>query len=289
MPSPDGQFIDLPGRGIRLHYRDWGGKGPDLLLLHGLSSNSRIWDLTAPRLKLKYRVIALDLRGHGLSDVPESGYGFTDVNADVVAFLDAVGLDRVAIAGHSWGGTVALALAADHPDQVAGIVMVDGGIIEISRFSDWETAEKQMIPPDIPGVPVETFLGFARQWPHIRDLWTEELGEMVLSNFEIRDGKVYRRLDILRHMQIARAIYDSRPSELLPRVRCPVLAIVASTTPTNESEQRWHDYKNDGVEIVRQALPEAEILIMEDTIHDVPVQRPAELAAAILGFRDRLA
>lgn len=284
MPTVSGAFVDLPSRGIRLHYRDWGGPGEPILLLHGLSSNSRIWDLTAQLLSSSRRVIALDMRGHGLSDVPEDGYGFEETVADVIAFLDAIGLDSVAIAGHSWGANVALFLAARHPERAARIVLVDGGIIEISRFSDWETAEGQMVPPDIPGVPVQTFLGYAREWPHIRDLWSDDIGEMVLSNFEIRDGRVYRRLDIPRHMKIARAIYDYRPTELMPGVSCPVLVIVATMPATSESERRWQDFRSDGMTIVREQMPHAELHIMENSIHDVPVQRPVELAELIAAF-----
>jgi pimeloyl-ACP methyl ester carboxylesterase len=284
MPTASGTFVDLPSRGIRLHYRDWGGDGDPILLLHGLSSNSRIWDLPARTLASRRRVIALDLRGHGLSDVPDDGYGFEETVADVIAFLDVLGLDSVAIAGHSWGANVALCLAAGHPARATGVVLVDGGIIEPSRFSDWATAERQMTPPDIPGVPVDTFLGYARQWPHIKDLWSDEIGEMVLSNFEIRDGRVYRRLDIPRHMKIARAIYDYRPTELMKKVSCPVLVIVATMPATSESEQRWQDFRSDGIAIVREQMPHAQLHVMENSIHDLPVQRPAELAELIAAF-----
>jgi pimeloyl-ACP methyl ester carboxylesterase len=283
-----GSYVNLPDRELRLHYRDWGGEGPDLLLLHGLSSNSRIWDLTAPLLTSTYRVIALDLRGHGLSDVTEDGYDFPSVTADVALFLDNFGLARVAVAGHSWGATVALALAADHPDRVSGVALVDGGLVELARYSDWETAEKHMTPPDIPGVPVERFLGFARQWPHLKDNWTDDLGEMVLSNFEIREDRVYRRLDIPRHMLIARAIYDSRPSEMWGRIKCPLLAIVATMEPSNEAEERWQGYRQDGIDALTSSKPDAQILVMENTIHDVPVQRPRELADALNAFAAEL-
>lgn len=284
MPTAEAQFLDLPGRGVRVCYRDWGGEGQTLLLLHGLSSNSRIWDLTAPLMTTRFRVVALDLRGHGLSDVPEGGYGFDDVTADVIEFLELMSLERVSIAGHSWGANVALHVAVGHAERVSGVALVDGGVIEISSLSDWETAEKQMRPPDIPGVPVERFLGFSRQWPNIRDIWTEEIGEMVLSNFEIRDEKVYRRLDIPRHMQIAKAIYDSHPTELLPQVSCPVLVLVARNSPSSEAERRWDAYRNDGIAFVEASVPQAELIVMEDTIHDVPVQRPRELADALTSF-----
>jgi pimeloyl-ACP methyl ester carboxylesterase len=78
-------------RGITLHCLDWHGEGTEVLLLHGLSSSARIWDLTAPLLVPQFRVLAADQRSHGLSDRPDEGYGFDDTAADVIALIDALG------------------------------------------------------------------------------------------------------------------------------------------------------------------------------------------------------
>ena len=76
----------VPGHGVRLHARDWGGSGQPVLLLHGLASNARIWDGVAPRLVgAGLRVVALDLRGHGASDQPGSGYDVASVGRDLAA------------------------------------------------------------------------------------------------------------------------------------------------------------------------------------------------------------
>lgn len=282
MPTVEGTFVELPGRGLRLHYRDWGGDGPPLILLHGLSSGSRIWDFTAPLLAQRFRVIALDQRSHGLSDAPDDGYGFDDVTADLAAFIEALGLEPPALAGHSWGASVALAYAVAHPARA--VVLIDGGVIELSSRGTWEDAEARMRPPDIDGTPVETFLGFMKRWPNLQDMWKEDLPDMVLSYFEARDDKVYRRLSIPNHMKIARAIFDLKPSELLPEIACPLMIISCHQEPKNELEQSWLDVRLEGIEAARRLVPGARILIMEDTIHDVPIQRPAELAAAISDF-----
>ena len=71
-----------------------------------------------------------------------------------------------------------------------------------------------MRPPEIDGVPVETFLGYVKKWPEVADIWSDQLREMILSNLEVRDGKVYRRLPIPDHMKIAREIWHQQPSEL---------------------------------------------------------------------------
>jgi pimeloyl-ACP methyl ester carboxylesterase len=279
VPTVEPRFLDLPG--VRLAYRHWGGEGPPVVLLHGLASNSRIWDWTAPLLADASAVVALDQRGHGLSDRP-GYYGFDAVTQDLLSAIHALGLDRPVIAGHSWGGSVALAFATEHPDNPRAIVMVDGGFMELSSHTTWDQAEKQMLPPEIDGAPVDRFVEAIRRWPDVGDFWTDELGEMILSNLEVRDGKIYRRLPIPDHMQIARAIYDFPTGERLSSLKVPALAISCERESAGSSD--WAEFRRRGIERLQQAAPGVEIVVMQDTIHDVPLQRPAELAALIARF-----
>lgn len=283
--APRDDYAVLAGRGLRLHYRDWGGEGPPLLLLHGLSSSCRIWDLTAPHLTGRFRVIALDQRSHGRSDQPDDGYGFDDVTADLAAFIETLGLDTPAIVGHSWGASVALAYAAANPDAVRSIVLVDGGVVDLSQQGTWKQAEVRMRPPEIDGTPVETFVAFMRRWPHLKDLWSDQLREMVLANFDIReDGTIARRLTIENHMKIARAIFELRPADLLGSLTCPLMVISCQQEPTNDEARRWQKLRQDGLETLSRVAPDARVVVMEDTIHDVPIQRPEELAKRISEF-----
>jgi pimeloyl-ACP methyl ester carboxylesterase len=289
MATPRDTYSELPGRGLRLHCLDWGGDGTPIVLLHGLSSSARIWDLTAPRLVPRFRVIAADQRSHGQSDRPDDGYGFDDTTADIAALIAKLGLQRPVVVGHSWGANVALQLAADYPDAARGIVLVDGGFIERSGDSTWEQAEADMRPPDIDGTPVERFLGFMRNWPNLKGIYSQQIEQMVLSNFDVRDGKIYRPLSIPNHMKIARAIYEQKPSELLPRVALPVLIVPAMREPGGEAERRWQEYREQGLAAIRRVRPDIRVQPMLDSIHDVPVQRPAELAEVIAGFVEELA
>ncbi len=253
------------------------------MLLHGLSSNARIWDLTAPLLAERFRVVAVDQRGHGLSDKP-STYSSAEVVGDLSGLLDQLQFERSVVVGHSWGASVALQFAAEHPVRATAIALVDGGIIDVGARMSWEEAEKVMRPPEIDGVPLERFLGFARQWPDMAKLWNDQVQEMVLSNFEVRDGKIYRRLTIENHMKILRGMYDQKTSQMLGDVECPVLAIVARKEPANEPAQRWAEWRREGVNNAEKRMRNGHVMWMDDTIHDVPVQRPGELADAISSF-----
>ncbi len=100
-------------RHLRLAMRDWNGvesDRPPLVLVHGLASNARIWDLVAPYLQARFRVVAIDQRGHGQSDKPDDGYDYDTVSDDLVAAVAALGFRRPVIIGHSWGAGVALHL-----------------------------------------------------------------------------------------------------------------------------------------------------------------------------------
>jgi pimeloyl-ACP methyl ester carboxylesterase len=279
---------NLPERDVTLRYRDWGGEGAPIVLLHGLSSSLRIWDWVAPILVNRFRVVAVDQRGHGLSTKPADGYSFDEVTGDLAAFVKLLGLQGPVIVGHSWGGNVAAQFGVNYPGLTRGLVLVDGGFIERSKDATWEQAELEMRPPDIDGTPVERFKQFMRNWPHLKDIWSEELSEMVLYNFEVRDGRIYRRLSIPNHMKIARAIFGQRPSEILSEVRCPVLVVPALREPASEEERRWQEYRLRAIAAIKQALPAVTVHEMPDTIHDVPIQRPRELAGVIAEFAGNL-
>ena len=112
--------------GIRLHYLDHGGEGPVLVLAPGLTANAHSFDgLMRAGLGSAARVLALDLRGRGESDQPVSGYAMEDHGRDVLELLDALGLERVVMGGHSFGGLLTYWLAANHPDRIDRCVVLD--------------------------------------------------------------------------------------------------------------------------------------------------------------------
>ncbi len=97
---------------VSLSVREWPGNGQPFLLVHGLSSNARLWDEVAARLSAAgHPVTAVDLRSHGDSDAPPHGYDTATAAAD----LAALGIPGAIVAGQSWGGNVAVEFAAKHP------------------------------------------------------------------------------------------------------------------------------------------------------------------------------
>jgi pimeloyl-ACP methyl ester carboxylesterase len=266
---------------LNFHLLDWGGHGERLVCLHGLASQAHMFDLVAPLLSDSFHVIAIDQRGHGLSDKPDSGYDWATVSSDLDAMLDALKIDRAVLAGHSWGGNVALQYAVDQPDRVRGLALIDGGFLQIGDRLDWPTVEKFLEPPDLIGTPVNEFRAGMKLW--MGAAWSPEAEAITLQNFEVRaDGAIAPRMRKSNHMQVVRAIWEHRPSDLWAQVQCPVLMIPAvASEPHDERTRDTLENKRRNIALAEQGLKRSQTIWMTDTIHDVPLQRPAELADAI--------
>jgi len=125
---------------VKLNYLQFGG-GEHLVLIHGLGANLSFWYFGAARLLARNRSLLMyDLRGHGRSSMPEQGYGLHQMVRDLVELLDFLAIERADIAGHSFGGRVAIALAALHPGRVRNLVIADTQLRALQppvRLAEW--------------------------------------------------------------------------------------------------------------------------------------------------------
>jgi pimeloyl-ACP methyl ester carboxylesterase len=110
--------------GPNIHVLDWGGRGPPTVLLHGGSLTARTWDYVAIALRGDFRLVALDMRGHGASDWADD-YSIQSFASDVMAVIDGLAIERTHFVGMSLGGIVACEFALNHPDRTESLVMVD--------------------------------------------------------------------------------------------------------------------------------------------------------------------
>ncbi|MQF65615.1 alpha/beta hydrolase [SAR202 cluster bacterium AC-647-P02_OGT_505m] len=269
---------------LELSYRNWAPEGRQILMLHGLASNARIWDLLAPILAKNFSVIAVDQRGHGKSDRPDTGYDFDTVTNDVVGFINALKLKNPIVVGHSWGGSVALCLATQRPDLISGLCFVDGGLIEISRTpgNSLEKALVSMAPPLWEGVSASDVRERLkrRDWGEQDDTSTSaNLEEIVMANLETHpDGSINARLSRKNHLEVVKAFWNHKPSKLFEHIRCPTLILSARMGSENTDRQVL---KNELLNEAAQKIAINKSMWLENSIHDVPIQRP-ELLASIL-------
>lgn len=266
-------------RGLKLHVRQWPGEGVTFVLLHGLASNCLTWGAVARRLNAAgHPVVAVDQRGHGLSDKPESGYGFDEVAADLHELLGALALPgRPIVAGQSWGGNVVLELAACYPGVARGLVLVDGGFLEPSARpgATWERISVELKPPTLAGTPRVDLAARLRQY---HPDWTEEGIEATLGNFEtMPDGTVRPWLTLERHMAILRAMWDHHPPQLYGTVSEPVLI-----APAGGGAPAFFEQKRTSVRQAEAGLSHCRVRWFPSTDHDIHVHRPEELADVML-------
>jgi len=121
------KMIKAKGDGVSIQLAVWQGKGKEILCVHGLTANCRCWDVLASSLSPRHKVIAMDLRGRGLSDGPPSGYSVENHCRDILALMDDQGLERPVLMGHSLGAFISLVFAAKYSQRVDRLILVDGG------------------------------------------------------------------------------------------------------------------------------------------------------------------
>src|SRR5215204_4234671 len=194
-------MVALPD-GTSLAVRSREGDRRPVLLVHGLASNALLWRGVAETLAARgHPVAAVDLRGHGRSDSPTTGYTTEQAARDVTALATAMGwqASRPVVVGQSWGANVAIRSAAES-SLWGGVMCADGGWIHLQpRFPTFDECWDALKPPSFgaatPDEGLTRIEGFVRGWPpHSVDA--------VVGNLEVVDGRVRNRLSLEHHRSI---------------------------------------------------------------------------------------
>ena len=276
--SAASRYVDLPS-GVRMHYRDEGqANGPTLLLIHGFSASLHTWEPWVQRLGDEYRVITLDLPGHGLTRAP-AGY-----QASIEAFRDAVqefartqNLTHFALAGSSMGGNVAWEYALAFPDEVDALILVGA--------SGW--------PEDRAGLeqdpPIFKLLRNPVLGPLLRDLDNTQLArnglEASFYDASLVDDEMVDRYvqmarapghrDILLQITLGFRERNHASAERLAALHVPVLILHGDTdrlVPPAHGQQ-FHD-----------AIAGTRLIVFENTGHIPQEERADDSASAVREF-----
>jgi pimeloyl-ACP methyl ester carboxylesterase len=140
----------LTANGLNFHYQQ-AGSGADVVLIHGVTGDLSIWFLCEAMavLSRSFRVTAYDLRGHGYSDVPRSGYTSADQAGDALAIMDALNIERASLLGHSFGGVIAMHAAVLDPGRIDALVLSDPSfpalrhLENLSRWGHWQNFREE--------------------------------------------------------------------------------------------------------------------------------------------------
>ena len=265
----------ISARGITLRYVDWRGDGPTMLLLHGDMRTSRSWDAVSRRLSSDYRVIAMDARGHGDSDWTPRGYRFSERVTDLAAFCDALGLRDVIGVAHSTGGVVMSLCARKHPGTFSRLALMEPMVVVDDRFhkmvagrehaerTTWESRDE--------------LHDYLKNHPATANWHPEALRDVVAH-------EAYKRDDGLFDMKWSSATFnwadrDGDHVDLKPvfaALGLPILFIRSSGHQTRIKE----------LNEVQDGIPDFHRLTIENTGHNMYMERPEAIAQAVKDFAE---
>lgn len=267
-------YVVVADSGDRIHFLDWGGpsgpgSGSGVVLVHGLSNTAWSWAPVARRVARERRTIAMDLRGHGLSDSPTSRYELETLGGDVVAVAEGSGAlasGEVTLAGHGFGGIVAAWAAAALGERCGRLVLVDGGWDDVAGSTGMEPDEFLRgldEPPEVLRSMRAYLADRAGFDPATWDADQERAARATVV--ETPAGRVVPATRPHALVASVETMFLHRPAEILSRVTAPIVALAATTPPPGPD------------------LPPMEVVRLDAVGHNLMRYRPDDVAAAILG------
>ena len=243
------------------------GRGDPVVLVHGLADDHRAWRRVVAPLMLTRRVVLYDLRGHGGSPLGDADGSLAQLGADLVEVLDDAGLDRAVVAGFSLGGTIAMRAAIDAPERVAALALV-GTSSRVNRAArGWYEERAAMAERDDPELR-KTLDG------DTEDVYRNRPEEIEAGLRIRRESTADPRG--FANACLAMASLNERPlDDELAAIGVPTVILAG------DADQHCPPRAS---EIIAEKIPGATMQVLEDTGHPLPVERPDEVADAILGL-----
>jgi 3-oxoadipate enol-lactonase len=243
------------------------GRGEPLVLIHGLGDDHRAWRRTLPDLMLRRRVILYDLRGHGETTLGKPDGTLRQLAGDLVALLEAIGVERADVAGFSLGGTIAMRAAIDHPDHVGRLVLVATSSRVGRSAAGWYGERRKMVEHD--------------------DAWLRETLDRDTADVyaqspnELEEGLLIRRQSTADPRGYGNACAAMVALGTAPLD--PELGNIKSPTLIVASDLDQH-CPPKAAEIIAAGVPGSRLEVLTGSGHAIPVERPKDLAAAINKF-----
>lgn len=239
----------IPLNGLELHVREYPHPGQPILCLHFSGANLLMWSAALPYFQDRYRLLLVDLHGHGRSSRPDSGYHMDHLADDIAALMDALAIPRAHVIGSSLGAEVGLALAANHPPRVLSLVL-DGALSsEFGPYSTWvgcadefeqhviEQLEKIRVAPEKNFPSVEALLANRRELLAQFGCWNEHVEAMYrYGAYQAAPGEYIPGLRKTALLDYMSQYFHYRLESYYPRVQCPVLMLPGQADQDDPAE-----------------------------------------------------
>ena len=285
--SHKSDFVQV--NGIRLHYLDWGGHGPVLLFLAGMGCSVHIFDEFAPHFADKFHVLAVDRRGHGDSDYPETGYDPDTLSEDLRQFLDALNIDKVILVGHSLAYIELSRFTVLYSERILRLIFLDAAYDNLSP--EYQAVLKnnpmlKMMPawPENNFDTVEDYIATVKRLtPSLAVIWGEVMEEQTKHTIKIAlDGKVADKMSEAEFKAINNTIASYEPE--YSKIQVPLLsfftlqdgsAFLSSEYMTEEQKALVIDffktvrqpYTNQYIEQFQREVPHAKVVVIPHGHH----------------------
>jgi pimeloyl-ACP methyl ester carboxylesterase len=239
---------------LTFHCVQWGTQGQPVICVHGLTANAFCFQAIADELASNHRVSAYDLRGRGNSAKPPTDYSVPAHAADLARLIEALGVERPVVIGHSLGAMIALYFAAHYPDKLSKLVLIDAG-----APLPWQTPEEQpaWLTASISrlGTPVASFEAYKERLqmaPFLGPYWNEYLDIYIEHDVQRNeDGSVTAKAYRGGILEEGRRFSEARLDEQWPRVTVPTLLLRAGKGLFFENDQLLSE---EATEAIRQGI-----------------------------------
>lgn len=250
---------------VQLYYELHGDEGkPVMLLLHGLGSSVRDWELQIPVFAGEYRVLAVDMRGHGQSDKPKAPYSMPGFVRDVISLLDQLHIDKAHVVGLSMGGMIAFQMAVDCPERIQSLVIANSG-------------------PAVVAHNIKDRINVWMRFFIVRALGMKKMGETLAprlfvdeSQNELRETFISRwaENDPNAYLNAMRAIVGWTVEDKIGQIKVPTLILTSDQDYTPVSVKEAYCAK----------IPGASLQVLPNAHHAVTSERPAIFNEAVRQF-----
>ena len=278
---------------IELQIREYENPADAIIFLHFGGSNLMMWQRAVPYFKDRYRLILVDLRGHGKSDRPTDGYHMDEMANDVIGVMEHLELEKAHIIGSSIGAEVGLSMAANYPEKVISLIL-DGALSsEYGPYGTWdgteqafeeyvaEQLEQIQNAPDAIYASLDDLIDDRRELFEKYGWWNEYLETVVRYDaFQMDDGKYTRGMGKKANLNYMGHYFYYRFENYYRKIKCPLLMLAEKDSEDGREKAAMLGLK----ELAKQA----EIVEIKDWAHPYMwFLEPKEAIDAILQFLDR--
>lgn len=298
------QFVSVD-RDVQLEVLDWGGSGPEVVLLAGSGNTAHVFDGFAEKLGQGYRVVGITRRGYGASSRPNTGYGVERLGADVGEVLDALDLVAPVLMGHSFGGREMTALEQLRPGRIRGLIYIDSTADPTYDWSAYQNSHDQLpasMRPQPSAADRESFHAFqAWQLRNRGFAFPEsELRNIIAEN---PDGAMGRST---ASPFVHEAIGAGMAAPDFSGLAVPVLAFFVLPSPVDEQLERYRpqtkrerdaieqthsmesDFARRAIRILRRGVPTARVIELQGAKHHAFLSNEADILREARAFLETL-